>query len=223
MVSRRWPKSRNCFRSSIFRIANFRPLFTTSARWPSIARAAREPDFPWDRLDGRPLIFASLGTVPDPANVPVFRKIVAACAGLDAQLVLALGKWHDKQDSVREKLGPIPDNAVVVEFAPQLALLDRAAMMITHAGLNTTLECLSRGVPMVALPRSADQPGNGARIEYAGAGLRASFRRCTPAEVRVLVQRVLADGSFRRRARELGQAMRAPGAWAAQPTSPKRH
>ena len=62
------------------------------------------------------MIFASLGTVPDPANLPVFRKILAACAGLDVQLVLALGEWNDEADSVREKLGPIPDNAIVVRL-----------------------------------------------------------------------------------------------------------
>ena len=57
---------------------------------------------------------------------------------------------------------------MVVDFAPQLELLDKAAMLITHAGVNTVLEALCRGVPMVALPRNADQPGNAARIEYAG-------------------------------------------------------
>ena len=61
--------------------------------------------FPWQRLDGRPLMFASLGTIPDPANVPVFRKIAQACVGLNAQLVLALGSWLEEHDSLREKLG----------------------------------------------------------------------------------------------------------------------
>jgi MGT family glycosyltransferase len=174
-------------------------------------RVNADQRFPWDRLDARPLVFASLGTDFYPSNVPVYRKILAACAGLDVQLVLALGRWHDEQDSVREKLGPVPDNALVVEFAPQLALLERAAVMITHAGMNTTLESLSRGVPLVALPRSADQPGNASRIERAGAGLRASFLHCTPKELRRLVERVLTEETFRRKARELGQAIIAAG------------
>ncbi|MCY2994489.1 MAG: glycosyltransferase [Planctomycetota bacterium] len=174
-------------------------------------RVQAEFAFPWERLDGRPLIFASLGTDPCPINVPVFRKILAACADLDAQLVLALGKWHDGHGSVREKLGPLPGNALVVDFAPQLALLDRAALLITHAGVNTVLESLCRGVPMVALPRNADQPGMGARIAFTGVGLRASFQRCTSSELRGLVGRVLAEDSFRRRARDLQIAMRAAG------------
>jgi MGT family glycosyltransferase len=174
-------------------------------------RAGADQQFPWGQLDDRPLIFASLGTISDPSNPPVFRKILTACAGLNAQLVLALGKWRDEQHSVRECLGPVPDNAMVVDFAPQMELLDRAALLITHAGSNTVLESLSRGVPMVALPRNADQTGVGSRVAYSGAGLCASFKHCTPEELRSLVQRVLAEDSFRRRARELQQAILAAG------------
>jgi zeaxanthin glucosyltransferase len=167
--------------------------------------------FPWEKLNGRPVIFASLGTIPDPGNLPVFRTILAACADLDATLVLALGKWSEGGPSAREHLGDPPRNAMLVDFAPQLALLDRASVMITHAGMNTMLEAIGRGVPMVALPRSADQSGNSTRIEHAGVGLRASFRRCRPAELRSLVERVLTDDRFRRRAKELQAAMRAAG------------
>ena len=93
-----------------------------------------DDEFPWERLNGRPLIVASLGTLADAENAPFFRRLVAACAGLDAQLVLALGKWHDEENDacVREGLGEVPDNVLVVDFAPQLALLDRAALL-NHA------------------------------------------------------------------------------------------
>ncbi len=166
--------------------------------------------FPWDRLDGRPLIYASLGTIADPMNRPVYPRIAAACAGLDAQLVLALGKWND-ETAGREHSHALIGDPIVADYAPQLALLDRAAVLITHAGLNTTLEAVSRAVPMVALARSADQPGNASRIEYSGAGLRASFHRGTAAELREIVRRVLTDERFRRRAQELQKAMRAAG------------
>ena len=63
------------------------------------------------------------------------------CAGLDVQLVLSLGGGGKPEDM--EELAGEP---IVVEFAPQLELLKRAALCITHAGLNTALECLSNGV-----------------------------------------------------------------------------
>ena len=142
-------------------------------------RVSNDHQFPWERLDGRPLIFASLGTVPARDDLPVFRKILAACAGLDAQLVLALGHWNQEDASAREELGDIPDNAIVVDFAPQLALLDRAALLVTHAGMNTVLEALSRAVPMVALPGNADQPAVASRIVHARVGLAGSSQNAT--------------------------------------------
>jgi zeaxanthin glucosyltransferase len=174
-------------------------------------RMKTDDQFPWDRLDGRPLVLASLGTVPDPANLPVFRSILAACAGLDVQLVLALGKWDDEDESIRDRLGRVPDNAIVVDFAPQLALLDRAALLVTHAGVNSVLESLHRGVPVVALPRSVDQPAMAARVAHTGAGLVGSFRRAGVETIRGLVQRALTDETIRRRAKELQQAMIAAG------------
>ncbi len=174
-------------------------------------KVTADPSFPWERLDGRPLIFASLGTVPDPVNLPVFRKILAASKGLNAQVVLALGKWEDEKESLQEKLGTIPENVIVVDFAPQLALLDKATLLITHAGVNTVLESLCRGVPMIALPRSADQPAMGARVAYAGVGLRDSFHHCSPEDLRGLIEQVLADDSYRQRAKTIGEALIAAG------------
>jgi UDP:flavonoid glycosyltransferase YjiC (YdhE family) len=97
-------------------------------------------NFPWGRLNGRPVIHASLGTLQN-RLAHVFRVIAEACAGLDAQLVLSLG---NEKASAPENLPGIP---IVVSYAPQVELLRRAALAITHGGLNTTLESLSEGLP----------------------------------------------------------------------------
>ncbi|MEN6558811.1 MAG: nucleotide disphospho-sugar-binding domain-containing protein, partial [Thermoguttaceae bacterium] len=124
------------------------------------------------------------------------------------QLVLALGRWTDYEGpTIQEQLGGIVGDPLIVDYAPQMALLEKAALMITHAGQNSAMEALSRGVPMVAIPRSADQPGVAARVEYAGAGLRAFFRTVTPDQLAAIIQRVLTEPSFRQRAAELRQAL----------------
>jgi MGT family glycosyltransferase len=173
--------------------------------------AQLDDQFPWDRLDGRPLILASLGTVPAHSNRAVFHKIVQACQGLPAQLVLALGRWKEEIKSLREEIAALPGNHITVDFAPQRAILDRAALLICHAGVNSVLEALIRGVPVLALPRQGDQLGMAARLEHGGAGLVSSFRSSTPKELRQLAERILADDSFRRRAQELGRAIQAAG------------
>jgi zeaxanthin glucosyltransferase len=187
------------------------PHFHYVGSLASNRQASKEIPFPWERLDGRPLIFASLGTIPNPATVAVFHKIAAACIGLNAQLVLALGKWNQQSEKSQARLGKLPGEHIVVDFAPQLKLLDRAALLITHAGVNTVLEAISRGVPMVALPWRVDQPGMGARIVHSGAGLRGSFQHATAEEIRSLVRRVLAEDSFRERTAALQESMVAAG------------
>jgi zeaxanthin glucosyltransferase len=74
----------------------------------------------------------------------------------EMQMVLSVGTNVDPSD-----LGPIAANTIVVRSAPQIELLKRAALCLTHAGLNTTLEALAEGVPLVAIPIGYVQPGSG--------------------------------------------------------------
>lgn len=157
--------------------------------------------FPWDRLDGRPLIYASLGTFQNGFE-SIFNTIAEACAGLDAQLVISLGGGLDAQN-----FGSLPGNPVVVRFAPQLEILKRAALVITHAGFNTVLESLCEGVPMVAVPLGNDQPGVAARLRARGAGLVVPRRRLTAARLRKAVLLVLCEPGYRDAARALQRAI----------------
>src|SRR5678809_279263 len=105
-------------------------------------------------------------------------------------------------------MGELAGEPIVVEFAPQLELLKRAALCITHAGLHTALECLSSGLPMVAIPITNDQPGVAARIEWTGTGEMVSLSKLSTARLRTEVQRVLGDQRYRDNAKKLQQAIR---------------
>src|SRR4051794_23851224 len=104
-------------------------------------------EFPFEKLDGRPLVYASMGTLQNRQH-HIFRTIAEACAGLDAQLVLSLGGGGKPEDMALGSTGvsPVargvspsaafrttatrcsPVEPIVVEFAPQLELLKRAAL-----------------------------------------------------------------------------------------------
>lgn len=120
--------------------------------------------FPWERLDGRPLVYVSLGTLK--SNYELLRTVCEAVDELDAQAVVSLGGEE------RGKKDRLPGDPLVVKFAPQLQVLARADAMVTHAGMNSSLECLAYGVPMVAVPIAHDQFGIAARIEWSGVGVR---------------------------------------------------
>jgi MGT family glycosyltransferase len=161
--------------------------------------AGRTPvAFPWVRLDrGRPLVFASMGTLQNGLH-HVFHTIAAACAGLGVQLVLSLGGGLEP-----EALGALPGDPVVVRYAPQLELIRRAALTITHGGLNTVLESLAEGVPLVALPVTNDQPGVGARVEWSGTGKVIPVGRVSVRRLRAAIEEVLDEPRYRGRARAL--------------------
>jgi len=157
-------------------------------------------EFPWERLDGRPLIYASLGTLQNGSEA-IFRTIADACAGLDAQLLITLGGGLDPAT-----LGKLAGDPLVVRFAPQLEILKRAALVITHAGLNTVLESLSEGVPLVAVPLGNDQPGVAARVKARGAGLVVPRNKLNPARLRKAVMLVLQEARYREAAQALQRA-----------------
>ncbi len=162
-------------------------------------------DFPFDKLNGKPLIYASMGTLQNRLQY-IFRYIAEACAGLDAQLVISLGGSAEP-----ESLGNLPGEPLVVKFAPQLELLEKASLVITHAGLNTTLESLRNGVPMVAIPVTNDQPGVAARIAWTGAGELLPLKGLDVPKLRSAITKVLKEDSFRLSALRLQEAINKAG------------
>ena len=182
-----------------------------SSHWPSQfhhtgpfhdGNGREKVDFPWERLTGEPLIYASMGTQLND-RVDVFRTIAAALAKhKDLQLVLSVGNRVEL-----DQIGPAPKNAIIVKRAPQLELLKRASVCITHAGLNTVLESLAQGVPQIAIPVSFDQPGVAARIANKLTGLVTSLDKVTADHLSTLLGEVLSNPAYRANARKLQKAI----------------
>jgi zeaxanthin glucosyltransferase len=168
--------------------------------------ASRETTaFPFEKLTGQPLIYASMGTLQNRLGW-VFKNIAEACVGLDAQLVIALGGG-----SSPESLPDLPGDPLVVGYAPQLELLQKATLTITHAGMNTAVESLSNGVPMVAIPIANDQPGVAARIAWTETGEVVPLAKLSVPRLQAAVKRVLAENSYKQNAMRLQVAIRTAG------------
>jgi zeaxanthin glucosyltransferase len=127
-----------------------------------------EPPFPWQRLDGRPIVYVSAGSqhsLPDEA----LRALAAATSRSPAQLVLSLNDAID-EPWVRE----LADDTIAVRYAPQLRLLERASVFVTHGGANGVSEAADRGVPQLVVPLCVDQPLQAHLVERAGVGVAVS-------------------------------------------------
>lgn len=173
--------------------------FHYTGPWNEPTRDSESAPFPWEKLDGRPLVYASLGTILNRQHV--YSAILDGCAELPLQVVLTLGKKEATWDA------PAPPNAIVTPFAPQLTLLDRASLLITHGGLNTTLEGLGRGLPMLCIPVMNDGPEVARRVEWLGAGEVLKPGRVTAPRVRALVEKLLA-GEYREAAQKCREQLK---------------
>jgi zeaxanthin glucosyltransferase len=158
-------------------------------------------EFPWNRLDGRPLVYASLGTTQK-SSPAIFHRIAEACAGLDLQLVISLGGRRDPA-----MFSDLPGKPLVVGNAPQLELLKLSEIVISHAGPNTVLETLMQGKPLLALPMALDQPAVAARLAALGVAEVLPAENRSTEQLRTTLLKVLNDPSYRNAAQKLRSQM----------------
>ncbi len=204
-------------------------LFDDSFKFTGVSIAPRNDasDFPLHLLDGndKRVIYISLGTLFN-KQTQFFRDCIAAfgegnvrrtsspngsesASHVSPTVVMSIGKSVQMAD-----LGDIPANFIVRPSVPQLEVLQRASVFITHGGMNSTSESLWFGVPMVVVPQAGDQIFIGQRVAQLQAGVLVQNTAVTPAVLHANVARVLADGSYADRARQLGESLRAAGGYA---------
>ena len=108
-------------------------------------------------------------------------------------------------------LGSPPANIVVRPWVPQLDVLRRASVFVTHGGMNSVSEGLDHGVPLVVVPQMGEQEIVARRVEELGAGVCLTGRDVTPERLRQSVDRVRHDRTFRAQAALVRQSFDAAG------------
>ncbi len=161
--------------------------------------------FPYQRLTGQPLIYASLGSVQNTKG-NVFRCIAEACQDLDIQLVITHGGGMSEAEA-----RTLPGSPLVVEYAPQVEVLSRASLTVTHGGMNTVLDSLSFGVPLVAIPITFEQPGTGARIRWTKTGEVIPVSRLSVTRLKQAIRQVLTDSSYAENAQIVQRSIQKAG------------
>jgi MGT family glycosyltransferase len=147
----------------------------------------------------RPLVHVTEGTMHTQEPI-LLRAAARALAGQPFQVVMTTGGRRDPADL---DLGAPAPNVRIERWVPHELLLPRTDVVVTTGGAGTVMTVLQAGVPLVVVPTEWDKPENAQRVVEAGAGVRISPRRLTPARLRGAVERVLGDPSYRRNARRL--------------------
>ena len=172
---------------------------------PSVGARPADPSFPADRLRD-PVLYASLGTVFD-SGPALLRSFATALAPLGGTVVVSTGRTDPAA------LGPLPGNVLAMRSVPQPEVLARAALFVTHGGMNSVNEAMSAGVPMLVVPQGADQPLVARRGGELGAGLSMRSQDVTEASVHALARRLLDDPRFRAAATYLRAAQHRAGGY----------
>lgn len=151
----------------------------------------------------RPSVYLTLGTVSFGA-VEVIRRAVDQIAGLDVDLLVAVGPQGDPA-----ALGPVPGNVHVERFVAQPQVLELVDVAVHHGGTGTVLGAAAAGVPQLILPQGADQFHNAELIATAGVGRALTNDRQDGGAITTAVAALLAGGPERDRAGELRAEMAA--------------
>lgn len=149
-------------------------------------------EFPYELLDDRPIVYASLGTLQNGKEI-IYKKIDEAFKKINThQLIISLGTAENKFDKSQFEHAKI-----VVDFAPQIDLIEKADIVITHAGMNTCSESLYFGKPMLAIPITNDQPAVAKRIEHHRLGRMLNLKKISAQKIRHELQTLARDPKFK--------------------------
>ena len=139
----------------------------------------------WFREGAAPVVYVSLGSFLS-VRGDVLARVAEALRGMDVRVALASGS------TPAADLEPLPHTWLVRRVLPQITLLQRSAVTVTHGGNNSVTEALTAGVPMLVLPFSTDQFAAAAALEDSGYGEVLDPNTASPDEISAAVGRLLA-------------------------------
>ncbi|MDG9704725.1 nucleotide disphospho-sugar-binding domain-containing protein [Streptomyces sp. DH37] len=153
---------------------------------------------PWvfDKRD-RPRLLLTLGTVPVPGRVELFRNLLRALSALDVDLLLAV------EDAVVEQLSPLPDSVIDAGWLSLDSVLPACDLIVHHCGAGTVMAALRAGLPQVLVPHTVEQYDSARRLDAFGAAQRIALEELDPDQVLEACRDLLEDSSYRERTHAL--------------------
>jgi MGT family glycosyltransferase len=151
------------------------------------------------------LVYVSMGTLFN-KDLTFYRTCFEALGGEPFRVILSVGTGTRLED-----LGTAPSNFVVRQQVPQLKVLEKARVFVTHGGMNSVSESLYFGVPMVAIPQMSEQEIVARRAEELRTCAFLRKEDVTPERLREAVRRVSSDAAYRAAAGKVGESFQAAG------------
>lgn len=169
---------------------------------PSIDRSQKAFELDFSAVGDRKLIYISLGSV-NTDFIDFYKLCVSAFRDSDYYVYMSIGAKCEVS-----QLGEIPSNFLVQNFLPQLEILKRADVFITHAGFNSVNEALYFGVPMLALPQVNDQPMVAKRLVSLGLGMAENMKELSPDILKSKTDTLVMEREMKENCMQISQEMR---------------
>ena len=175
---------------------------------PSIFDRHELEDFKIENPENKKLVYISLGTNIN-TNLEFYKNCLEALGSRkDLKVIMSIGK-----KTAIEDLGNLPENFDVYNYVPQLEVLKKVDLFITHGGMNSSSEGLYNNVPLIVVPQFGDQPVVAKRVEELGAGI-ALMEDIAPSAIKNAVNKILSDNSYKENAKKVGESLRECGGYA---------
>ena len=174
---------------------------------PSILPRFANTDFPLEKLQPKPTIYISLGTIFS-NQIEFVRSCFQAFGNSSWQVVQSIGKQMDKT-----ALEPIPENFLVAQHVPQIDVLQHSTIFITHGGMNSVMEALYYGVPLIIVPQMPEQYLTAQKIAELGLGLQISKQDVTADGLQAAVAQISTEKAFQKNAQHMQSIVRDAGGY----------
>lgn len=172
---------------------------------PMISKRKCEIHIPYEQMTGK-IIYISLGTIQN-EQILFYKKCIDAWkTRVDVSVIMSVGKKTDIQ-----QLMPIPDNFYVYNYVPQLEVLEKSSVFITHGGMNSVNEGLYFENRILGIPMDMDQYAVVRQVEELKLGYALDKEHVTPEALRKKVQELILDDNITQNIKNMSKIMRNAG------------
>lgn len=172
---------------------------------PCLGKRSDNVKIPFDEMNGK-IIYISLGTLQN-SHLKFYKDCMASFKNKsDVSVIMSVGK-----DINIDKLGTMPPNFYIYPFVPQLEVLKRSVLFITHGGMNSVNEGLILKNSLMVIPLDMDQFAVADRVAEMGLGVKLKMADVTADTLCDLAYRILSDCKMTENVEKMSNLLQASG------------
>ncbi|XP_046857920.1 UDP-glucuronosyltransferase 1A7-like [Xenia sp. Carnegie-2017] len=171
---------------------------TLTARPPEKLSAEFEPFMNKSDI----VVLVSFGTSLDNLSKSFLQRVTEGLGNLSVPVL-----WKKSENSHPPR---VPTNVKLVDWIPQNDILGHVStkVHVTHLGLNSFLESVYHGVPIVGIPFLFDQPRQAAIVQLKGLGKILDRHTMTPEDLTATVNEVLSNKKYEENVKRVSKLMK---------------